>query len=190
MAKYQALDRRQLRSLSLAGTVALPSPFPELGKISLQAGGVVYQGGQGESPKEDLVVIEHVQSNRVTLTRRVFLRDVMAVAFAPIDESTNNWFFGPEIARELRARSSDNKPELMEGIAYVREDAPVLMEVEVSMTAAESADFYPPVPERADDDYLLHVGAHCHREKCCPRICHYPEMKGALTPCHKPKRSP
>jgi hypothetical protein len=115
------------------------------------------------------------------------LRDVMAVAFVPIDETTNNWFFGPEIARELRARSNENKDDLKLGIAYVRENAPVLMDVEVSMAAAESADYYPPVPERSDDHYFFE-GKHCHREKCCHRICHYEKLRETPGTCHHTAR--
>jgi hypothetical protein len=181
MSKHQMLDRFQLRSLSLAGTVAIPSPFPELGKIFLQAGGVIYQGASGEATREDLVVIEHMQSHRVTVTRRVFLRDVAAVAFCPLDTSMKNWYFGPEIVRELRARSNSNNADLMMGIAYVRETAPVLMDVEVGMTAAESAEYYPPVLDRSDSHYdLLHPYD-------CSGGCHEPKCRMYLTPCHEPK---
>ncbi len=197
MSRQQMLDRWQLRSLSLSGTVALPSPYPELGKISLQPGGVIYHGAKGESAQEDLVVIEHVQSNRVTITRRVFLQDVRAVAFWPLDATPNNWFFGPEIARELRARTNANNCELMMGIAYVRESASVLMEVEVGMTAAESAEYYPPVLERSDAHYEMrpHItdchggGCGCHRPKeyLARMPCHQPQFKPRIAPCHKPR---
>jgi hypothetical protein len=192
MSKQQMLDRYQLRSLSLAGTVALPSPFPEVGKICLQPGGVIYQGANGESAREDLVVIEHVQSNRVTIIRRVFLRDVAAAAFCPIDESTNNWHFGPEIGRVLRARSNSNNGGLMMGIAYVRETAPVLMEVQVGMTAAESAEYYPPVLERSDAHYAFHItdchgGGGCHTKGTLySKPCHLPREQPRPLPCHRP----
>jgi hypothetical protein len=181
MSKHQMLDRCQLRTLSLAGTVALPSPFPELGKLSLQAGGVSYNGSKGETGREDLIVIEHVQSNRVIITRRVLLREVTAVAFCPIDATTKNWYFGSEIARELRARSNSNDLDLMMGIAYVRESAPVLMEVEVGMTAAESAEYYPPVLERSDAHYNL-----IETNGCQPGGCQVPKRYGRYFPCTEP----
>jgi hypothetical protein len=159
MPNPQAFARRQLRAFALAGTVPVPSPFPELGKILLVPGGLVYDKTR-EPVREDVVVIEHLQSNRVLIRRTVLLRDVAAVVFAPIDKD-DNWFFGPEIGKELEARSNANRDDLLMGIAYAREQAPVLMQAEVGMTAAESAEYYPPVcGERTDAHYTLQAGMH------------------------------
>jgi hypothetical protein len=157
MPNPQAFARRQLRSFALAGTVPVPTPFPEVGKLSLVPGGLVY-GKTREPFQEDVVVIEHLQSNRVLVRRSVLLRDLAAVVFLPIDRD-DSWFFGPEIGKELEARSNCNRDDLLLGIAYAREHAPVLMQVEVGMTAAESAEYYPPVVgERTDDHYSLQAG--------------------------------
>lgn len=157
MPNPQAFARRQLRSFALAGTVPIPCPFPEVGKLSLVPGGLVY-GKTREPAQEDVVVIEHLQSNRLLVRRSVLLRDVAAVVFLPIDRD-DSWFFGPEIGKELEARANCNRDDLLLGIAYAREHAPVLMQVEVGMTAAESAEYYPPVVgERTDDHYSLQAG--------------------------------
>jgi hypothetical protein len=157
MPNPQAFARRQLRSFALAGTVPIPCPFPEVGKLSLVPGGLVYEKTT-EPVREDVVVIEHLQSNRLVVRRTVLLRDLAAVVFLPIDRD-DSWFFGPEIAKELAARSNCNRDDLLLGIAYAHEQAAVLMQVEVGMTAAESAEYYPPVVgERTDDHYSLQAG--------------------------------
>ena len=51
----------------------------------------------------------------------------------------------------------------------------------------ESADYYPPVPERSDDHYFFE-GKHCHREKCCHRICHYEKLRETPGTCHHTAR--
>jgi hypothetical protein len=156
----QPFARFQLRSFALAGTVPVPSPFPEVGRITLVPGGLVYGRMAGEPVREDLVVIDHAQSNRLLVRRRVLLRDVAAVVFAPLDACEDNWYFGPEIGGELGARAKQGRDDLLLGIAYVREQAPVLMQVEVGMTAAESAEYYPPpVGEATDDHYALQAVA-------------------------------
>jgi hypothetical protein len=143
--------------LALAGTVPVPTPYPEVGRLSLVPGGLVYDRTR-EQVQEDLVVIEHLQSNRVLVRRSLLLRDLAAVVFVPVDRG-ENWFFGPEIGKELAARSNSNRDDLLMGIAYAREQAPVLLEVEVGMTAAESAEYYPPaVGEPTDDHYTLEAG--------------------------------
>jgi hypothetical protein len=173
MSDAHAFDRWQLRSFHLAGTVAIPSPFPEVGRLSLLPGGLAYHYATADQAFP-LVAVEHYQSRRVTITRYVDLRDVAAVRFAtcvsPALDSNEGWYFGPEVPRELEARSNTNKPSLAMGIVFVRENAPVLMRVETGMTAAESAEFYPPVPgERSDAHYQLHTGfawSGCDRKGC------------------------
>jgi hypothetical protein len=178
MPNPQAFARRQLRAFSLAGTVPVPSPFPEVGRLVLVPGGLAYGETGGPPVQEDLVVIEHLQSNRLLIRRSVLLRDVAAVVFVPVDKD-DHWFFGPEVGKELEARSNSNRDDLLTGIAYVREQAPVLMQVEVGMTAAESAEYYPPVVgERTDAHYTLQAGALGALD--CETKPHGPGALGAL----------
>jgi hypothetical protein len=159
MSSAPTFGRQQLRLYQLAGTVALPSPYPELGRLSLIPGGLKY-GDDDEGDGIDLVAVEHRQSSRVTITRYVALDDVKAVLFTtgacPAQLADGDWYFGPEVARTLEARSNDNDPSLCMGILYARESAPVIMRVEAGMTAAESAEYYPPVVgERSDAHYIF-----------------------------------
>ena len=150
-------SRDQLRSFFLAGTVPIPSPFPALGKISLN----LHAGDVQQAPEElplDALVIEHQQSPRVTIARTVLIDDVQAV-FLPGDPEDFNllggtWYFQPEIKKCLVAALSENVDA--KGIVHVPEGARVYMEVGVGMTAAESAEYYPPLaPERSDAHYQL-----------------------------------
>lgn len=161
MSPPLTLSRRHLRAFHLAGTVPLPSPFPEVGRLSLRSSVPTGDGTAASSP-QDMLVLEHVQSHRLTVVRYVRLEDVTAVLFCPpgaaLDAAEENWFFGGEIGPEVAARAGD--PARQTGIAYVRESAPVLMQVEVGMTAAESAEYYPPVlGERSDAHYELGCGS-------------------------------
>jgi hypothetical protein len=159
MPKIGPLSPRQLVAFHVPGTVPFPSPFPEMGTISLLPRALVYRESS-DDPGQDLVLIEHVQSNRVTILRRVRLDDVAVVMFSSSDATQGVWFVGPQVARALRERSNGNDASLMRGIAYVHERAPVLMQVEVGMTAAESAEYYPPVVgERSDAHYHLQTAA-------------------------------
>ena len=52
-----------------------------------------------------------------------------------------------------------SRPRPLVGTVFVRETTPVLMQVEVSMTAAESAEYYPPVVrDRSDVHYAMTAG--------------------------------
>ena len=163
-------SRDQLRSFFLAGTVPIPSPFPSLGKISLElrAGDVKQEPGDLAL---DAVRIVHQQSPRVLIARTVLLDDVQAV-FIPdrpgsVDLVLGTWCFRPDIRRRLIALVAENVKT--KGIVYVPEAARVYMEVGVGMTAAESAEYYPPLArERNDAHYRLGGSRENDREIRCP----------------------
>jgi hypothetical protein len=158
MSVDQPLSRRQLRALHLAGTVPVPSPYPEVGRISLRPGALGYECA-GEGTAGDLVAVEHRQTSRVTVTRLVRLEDVAALVLLRRARRCRRaavWYYGPEIRVVLEEQCNANAPGLVTGIVYVRESAQVVMQVEVGMTAAESAEYYPPVVgERSDAHYGL-----------------------------------
>ena len=156
-------SRDQLRAFFLADTVPIPSPFPALGRISFE----LHAGEQRESAEKvalDTLRVEYRQSPRVMIARTVLVEDVQAV-FVPedggnVDLLDGGWYFRPEIKSSLLACLSENLETT--GIVYVRESAPVLMQVEVGMTAAESAEYYPPLArERNDAHYCLTRVATC-----------------------------
>lgn len=146
--------REDLRHLMVAGTITFPSTFPNLGLLSFEE-------------QADLADITSSTSNRylcvteetsvgVTIKRKVPVSDVRAV-FVPrdcrhvrIDDGT--WLLGSEIEQSLSVlfRNSIH----VRGIVYVAETTATLLEVRAGMTAAESAQYYPPIAcDRSNNHY-------------------------------------
>jgi len=161
-----SLTATQLRALSLASTVPVPATFPELGLISIA------ESGTGHNGTAKIMNVDHVISPRLKIARSFFIEDVSAV-FLPentndVDFNRGTWLLESEVS------NADGKL----GIAYVREDARVLMQVEVGMTAAESAEYYPPLPgDRSVDHYSLNGpsierGRACYASKRDVRACY------------------
>ena len=146
-----------LHALHLAGTISIPNPFPEPGWISLDA----LSSSKGRKrADEDVVRIEHVHSNRLVISRRVRIDDIQVMHLA--DDSKNpeelrdRWCVGRSGLSLWLDGLRKNRPRPLVGTVFVRETTPVLMQVEVSMTAAESAEYYPPVVrERSDAHYAF-----------------------------------
>jgi hypothetical protein len=98
------------------------------------------------------------------ITRSVLVEEV-EVVFLPEnptspDPTRGKWFVGP--AERVRWIDELNRTghSQVRGIVYVRENARVLMLVELGMTAAESAEYYPPITrERTDAHYDLHAAS-------------------------------
>ena len=151
------LTATQLRALSLASTVPVPATFPELGLVTIA------DSGTGHNGTAKIVNVDHVISPRLKIARSFFLQDVSAI-FVPentndVDFNRGTWLLGSDVGK------ADGKM----AIAYVREDARVLMQVEVGMTAAESAEYYPPLPgDRSVDHYNL-GGTTVHGKACLSR---------------------
>jgi hypothetical protein len=147
------------RAMYLSGTVTIPSPFPEVGQLSLQRLTSATPSKQRVAHK-DFLCIEHIQSHRLMVARFVALDDVSAVLLVEngdVGMDDGRWLVGSAGQHELLAKLRKAKSRRIEGIAYVREHAQVLMRVETGMTAAESSEYYPPnVGERTDAHYQLH----------------------------------
>lgn len=136
-------------ALTLAGTVALPSPYPACGSVS-----VVVSSHDGDF--EVYVKILQVVGERRIITRFVRPEDVRAIRAHP-GAATGG---GPETwpvigikklqaeldrrSQELIARARtglfDESPWYPAAIVYVPETAPVLHRNEVGVTAAVSAE--------------------------------------------------
>jgi len=144
----------QTGSVRLSGTVSVPLTFPELGQIDLIRNAVSAGVFDCEGPK-DLIVARQQVSPRITINRS-FLADDVAAIFVPNDIHCVNlndgtWLTGIEVAT---VNDIDrNAGALLMGIVYVRESAPSLLNVDAGMTAAESAEYYPPL---ADDRSANH----------------------------------
>jgi hypothetical protein len=152
-------------AIKIAGTVALPSPFPAWGSLSIV---VAPEDGEYETY---IRIVQHVSSKRI-ITRYVRLADVRAVR-APETEGAQGapetWpIFGhKEVLRriskkekELRAAatksgSASESEWLPAAIVYVPEAAPVLHRNDVGVTAAVSAE------EVAFSDLHAEAIGHC-----------------------------
>lgn|SRR6516162_10486261 len=146
-----------LHALHLAGTISIPSPFPEPGWIWLD--GLSSSKGRKRSA-EDVVRVEHVHSNRLVISRRVRIDDVQVMHLADDpknpEELRDRWCVGRSGLAVWLNGLRKRRTHPLVGTVFVRETTPVLMHVEVSMTAAESAEYYPPVVrERSDSHYLF-----------------------------------
>ena len=138
------MNRDDYRHLLLAGTVTFPATFPQLGSLTLVSERMPGNGQLETRQTQDVLVVCEFPSARVTIKRKVFADKVRAV-FLPQDPNRvsyacGTWLLAEEIATYLRCR------ERALGIVFVAETEPTQLEVRAGMTAAESAQYYPPLP--------------------------------------------
>lgn len=141
------LSNDQELTLLLAGTVGLPSPPPATGTVDV----VTVECRDAATPSDLYLRVTHRVGSRMTLVRTVRLTDVRVIRAVWPDQEED----AHPVAKtpreflplaEAQARPDGaNSPWLTKAVLYVLEAAPVLLQVEVGMTAAESADYYPPV---------------------------------------------
>jgi hypothetical protein len=150
------MNREQRRAMQLAGTVSVPQKFPQLAMISFS----VNETDTGEFDVDfTYLAVDHVINAKLRIRRSFRTSDVSAI-FLPwncdcVDLQNGEWFLGPEITKALPT-VLENRGGIARGIAYVPEQAATLMQVEVGMTAAESVDYYPPLPDdRSVDHYAM-----------------------------------
>ncbi len=160
-------------ALKIAGTVALPSPFPACGAVSIV---VAPEDGDYETY---IRIVQHVSSRRI-ITRFVRLADVRAIR-APEPGAgqggPDTWpLLGPkEVLRRIskkekelrgaatKSGSASESDWLPAAIVYVPEAAPVLHRNDIGVTAAVSAE------EVAFSDLQPEAIGHCAlRAEFCP----------------------
>jgi hypothetical protein len=157
------MNYEQYKHLMLAGTITFPSTFPQLGILSLRK-----STGHGAiesvaAKYNDLLVITERPSIRITISRCMPAADVRAV-FLPHDPhhvswDHGHWFLGEEVLEKVRARLASCAQ--LYGIVFVAEHTATLLEVEAGMTAAESAQYYPPLLcDRSNNHYDASGKAH------------------------------
>ena len=134
------LSREEHRQLQLAGTVTFPATFPQLGLIHF-----LHESLTSGKTMEMISVTER-PSPRVTLVRRIKASSVRAI-FLPRDPqhvhySDGRWLLGSEICEFL----SSSKNGASVGIVFVPESEPSLLHMTAGMNAAESIQYYPPLP--------------------------------------------
>jgi hypothetical protein len=171
-------------ALKIAGTVALPSPYPAWGSLSIL---VAPEDGEYETY---IRIVQQVSGRRI-ITRFVRLADVRAIRAPEATESHSTPESWPIIGlkevqrriskkeKELRAAATKSKSAcesewLAAAIVYVPEAAPVLHRNDVGVTAAVSAE------EVAFSDLQSEAFGHCALKPAfCPAAA-----KSAFCPGH------
>ena len=167
--------RREIQTMCLAGTVSVPQSGPPLARLSI----VQCDWPAANGTSRPVLQVEHQISPKLRITRNFHLSDVAAV-FMPDDSNNINlecgtWLLENEIAPHITTleRNSEHGPL---GVAYVREQAATLMRVDVGMTAAESVDYYPPLPGDCSND-------HYRIPACAKQVVGYEEHPLAMMAC-------
>ncbi|HEX3446707.1 MAG TPA: hypothetical protein VHS97_00535 [Isosphaeraceae bacterium] len=153
----------QITALALAGTVALPSPFPASARISMVISPEPSEDGTSTEQRFSLKLVE-VIGDKLVVTRFVRVEHVRAIRFRS-GRNTNDdpWTWQLKTSRELYADFRTTEDELKaysqtfksagtkfsfeqnlesgtRGIVYVPETAPVLVRTEVAVVAAQAVD--------------------------------------------------
>ncbi len=144
----------KLRAIYLSGTVQFPPKFPEMAVVTYKTTAATDTGWSLLQ-----VVVEQRISPKVLITRTFFVEDVSAIFYPHAaavakrelcDFSNGTWFVGEDVNREAERNTDDP----VQAIVFVRENAKSLLEVEAGLTAAESAEYYPPLPtDRSQNHY-------------------------------------
>ncbi len=96
-----------------------------------------------------VVEVQETPSPRVTLQRKVLASKVRAVFIpnnpASINQNAGVWLLGKEVETGLKLLQNQKVSPII-GIVYVPEDEPSLLVMQAGMTAAESTQYYPPLP--------------------------------------------
>jgi hypothetical protein len=150
-------SQAQQAAFALAGTVALPSPFPASGMVSIGLFPPHEGAKEGEVRRRFYLKSVQIVSEKHIVTRFVHLEDFRAVRLLPDKRSHAEWERCPiQTAEEVRelidakkriliANSMTGGPSEVElfaerAILYVPESARVLHRVEIGMAAAQSAE--------------------------------------------------
>ena len=150
------MNRNDYRRMQLAGTITFPATQPKVAFLTIETlDRLPIASAKPPHPVRCLVVTEHL-SPKVTMRRTISLSEVRAV-FLPkdprvVDPNEGTWLLGPEIAQGVELITMNQGRAL--GIAYVPEASPTLLHVDAGLTAAESAQYYPPLPgDRSANPY-------------------------------------
>ena len=127
----------------LSGTVSIPPKLPAVADIAFDriGGKLVAKATQKISAK-------------LTIMRTFFIEDVASM-FIPrdpdaIDMEDGRWM-EDAVLRGFAQQNVGKAPE--KGIIFVREHAQSILEMKAGLTAAESAEYYPPLPDNRSVDH-------------------------------------
>ncbi len=150
-----------LRKMYLAGTISIPPSLPAKAAITVHSKGPF---------NKQILLLKATQeiSQQVSVARTFFSKDVKAI-FIPqgnrCDLQNGEWHLGTVEVGDFIIQHL--KSDGFEGVLFVTENAQSLLETKAGLTAAENAEYYPPMPQdRARNDYdLKRVG--CNQDECC-----------------------
>lgn len=143
-------SKQRQKSMSLAGTVSIPPRLPRLANISFEFEENMF-----------LIVATEDLSPKLQIKRTFFAHDVKAIFYPANDKRVDagltdgKWVVGDGIRKESGARQ--NKKSKL-GIIYVSEHAQSQLEVQAGLTAAESAEYFPPLPDDRSVNHYDMVG--------------------------------
>jgi len=148
-----------LRKMYLAGTIAFPP------RQQGQASVTVFSKTENRA-SIDLVKVEQKISDQVTISRTFFAKDVAAIVETDASQATL-WHAGSMGVTTLVKNKLDSDAGSFQGTVYVQEKAPSLLETSAGLTAAECAEYYPPVPQlrTGGSQYVLRKGG-CGQDEC------------------------
>ncbi len=155
-------SKADIQKMHLAGTVSIPPRLPGVAHLTFETSGKAFSQITLAKATQDV-------SAKVTMTRTFFLDDVKAI-FVPAkgescDLKNGEWHAGAK-AVEKKIEGSVDK-DGFHGVIFVREDAQSLLETKAGLTAAENAEYYPPLPEdRSVNQYNLRKVGCLHDEGC------------------------
>lgn len=166
-----SIDPYEMTAMSLAGTVALPCPPASQGSIEIlppaDPAGATY-----------LRITQRINL-KLIVRRIVNLTDVVLIQASPEDfpggDAGGAGCADPSVfiplVQNLIAQSDSTGviPWIARGVVYVPEETRLLMQVELGLTARESAEYYPPMA----------FGGECGEQ---PTSCH-PNF-GQMWMCH------
>lgn len=141
---------QKLKSMTLAGTISIPPLKPNLANISF-----VMEDGC------ILVVATEDLSPKLQITRTFFAEDVKAICFTKSfksakDLDSGKWLLAEQVYSTGK-KDVGKKPK--SGILFVTESAQSQLEVQAGLTAAESAEYFPPLPDdRSVNHYAMDKG--------------------------------
>ena len=125
------LSRQQQISLCLAGTVALPSPFPTVGRIETT--------DRTNDNDNELVKVTHEITTKRLVAWLLPLGEICAYCADPLNPDNydpTNWY----LAKEAQDHIVNSKS--VTGVVFVKEECGLLVCSEASTTAGESVHLY------------------------------------------------
>jgi hypothetical protein len=158
--KPPELSLRQYELLHLAGTVRLPTPYPATGSLA-----IVKYDASCYSDEKTILRLTHKIGDRIDVSRIFRLRDVQAIRATWPSEgeasgkgtepqksppSKRELKVGNAVSKSLEAHLKAHASDpiwLEDASVYLPESAPVVLQVEAAQSAAESADYYPPISQ-------------------------------------------